>query len=79
MELKVGDTIKIIKSLDFPDTTGQLCKVVMVMPKASSFACRVTGMTGLSSEFPYNMLMFDWEIEKVPQKGRQLLFDFMEQ
>lgn len=79
MKYKVGDKVKIVKSDDFSDIIGQLCEVEAVMSETSSFVCRVTGGTLSNPTYPYSMLMFAWEIEKVITKNQQLLFSFMEQ
>lgn len=77
MVFKIGDKVKIVKSDDFSDIIGRLCEVTAIMPKSSLFACRVTGGTPSSPIYPYEVLMFDWEIERVVTKGQQLLFSFM--
>ena len=73
MELKVGDKVKIVKSTDYPDLVGKVCEVSMITKSSSSFACRIR-------HIPTNFysLMFAWEIEKLPEKGKQLVFAFME-
>lgn len=74
MELKVGDKVKVIKADDWPDSLGRIHDVTAIMPPSSSFVCRISGHR------LNNMLMFDWEIEKVPSyaPGEQLLFSFVE-
>lgn len=73
MKFKVGDKIKVIKSYDFPNDVGRVCRVTNVMPSKSLFACRV-----FLSPTCQHTLMYSWEIEKNFIKGEQLLFNFMQ-
>ena len=75
MGFKVGDKVKIVKSSDFPGMIGKIYTVTIVQPPNTTFCCRVQQLPN-----PWNPLMYDWEIEKVPlfEKGQQLLFSFME-
>ena len=73
MKYKVGDTVKVIKSHDFPNMVGKIYKVTVVQSLNTMFCCRVQQLPN-----PWNPLMFEYEIEKVAVKGQQLLFPFME-
>lgn len=72
MMFKIGDKVKVVKSEDFPDMVGKICKVLTVQPSNSLFACRI-----IESKGDFSPLMYDYEIEKVSAKGEQLLFSFM--
>ena len=76
MRFKVGDKVRIVKSLTFPDLIGNIYEVTVVEPQLSSFSCRIKSLSG-----SWNCLMFEHEIEKVKvvTKNQQLLFSFMEQ
>ncbi len=69
---KIGDKVKIVKSDDFSDLVGKVCEVSELTNPSSSFACRI-----IYRPTSWNSLMFAWEIEKVSEKGKQLLFSFM--
>ena len=74
MKLKIGDKVKVIKSLDFPEMVGKVYEVTFVQSSNSTFCCRVQ-----QPPKAWNPLMYEWEIEKVPlfEKGQQLQFGFM--
>ena len=73
MKYKVVDKVRIIKSFDFPDMVGRVYKVGEVQPLNSIFACRV-----IDEKTGWSPLMYGKEIEKMPTKGQQLLFEFMD-
>lgn len=41
MKFKVGDKVRVIKSLDFPGMVGNIYEVLTVEPPDSTFVCRV--------------------------------------
>lgn len=73
LELKVGDRVKIIKPLEFDVPLDWTYKVITITPKYSRFACRIESKTG------WQCLMYNNEVEKISEKGKQLLFAFMDE
>lgn len=72
MRYRVGDKVRVVQSREFPGMVGKIYEVSDAMRYSKTFACRVIDVkTG------WNPLMFDYEIEKVPIKGQQLVFEFM--
>lgn len=75
MKYKIGDKVRIIK---FPnqDCIGYICEVIEILNYSSSYeyCCKVKCITVPNWE----CLMLPNEIEKIPIKGQQLLFSFMD-
>jgi len=69
MKLKVGDRIKFV-GITPRKYIGYMGVIIEVRPPEREYSYRIQ----LDGCFPFPVL--DWEIEKVPIKNQQLLFDF---
>lgn len=65
---KVGDRVEVVKSSDFPDMVGKICKVVAVSSPNSAFACRI-----IEAGTGFSPLMLSHEIKPALKIGEQLL------
>lgn len=72
MKLKVGDKVRIIKFPELTNMIGKICEVIEIPIYSPDYACRVKSRG-------WECLMYEQEIEKVSEKGKQLEFAFMEQ
>jgi len=72
MELKVGDKVKIVK-FPYSDIVGRIATVINIYCNTDLYPYRVEDTLNNSWE----CLVRTDEIEKMPIRGEQLLFEFM--
>ena len=68
---KVGDKVRITKHAAWCSLVGDICIVSKMEPPDSEFICRIKHKSN------WDCLMFEKEIEKISEKGKQLEFSFM--
>ncbi len=72
IEFKIGDKVRITKHAAWTNLVGEICEVSKIEPLNTSFICRIKHKSN------WDCLMLEKEIEKMPEKGKQLTFAFME-